>query len=186
MIYWLSWSRRTYALYWRENSFIYPEEEASICLASILSSAMGCLTSTPKQWSRQWSLELSNMAGKSLNLTEWSFLVAKIIKPNLGECLKKNPRSSKPIDIATISDLCMSVTSRIWPPNNGFLAGNINSLIFFFFWKYIDTQLSHQLAADFTPDQQPDTVAVKTRDPPASHAMAVKDDEATKRRRKTA
>jgi|OrbTmetagenome_3_1107373.scaffolds.fasta_scaffold166818_1 hypothetical protein len=36
------------------------------------------------------------------------------------------------------------------------------------------------------PDQQPDTVAVKTRDPPASHTMAVKDDEATKRRRKTA
>ena len=35
------------------------------------------------------------------------------------------------------------------------------------------------------PDQ-PDTVAVKTRDPPASHTMAVKDDEATKRRRKTA
>ena len=30
------------------------------------------------------------------------------------------------------------------------------------------------------------TVAVKTRDPPASHTMAVKDDEATKRRRKTA
>ena len=26
------------------------------------------VTSTPKQWSRQWSLELSNMAGKSLNL----------------------------------------------------------------------------------------------------------------------
>jgi hypothetical protein len=26
------------------------------------------------------------------------------------------------------------------------------------------------------PDQQPDTVAVKTRDPPASHTMAVKDD----------
>ena len=26
------------------------------------------VTSTPRQWSWQWSLELSNMAGKSLNL----------------------------------------------------------------------------------------------------------------------
>ena len=48
------------------------------------------------------------------------------------------------------------------------------------FFLRIITQTNHH------PDQQPDTVAVKTRDPPASHTMAVKDDVATKRRRKTA
>ena len=52
----------------------------------------------------------------------------------------------------------------------------------------IPTSIGRRLEEFFEnhhPDQ-PDTVAVKTRDPPASHTMAVKDDEATKRRRKTA
>ena len=54
----------------------------------------------------------------------------------------------------------------------------------------IPTSIGRRLEEFFlriiTQTNTPDTVAVKTRDPPASHTMAVKDDEATKRRRKTA